>query len=125
MVCWPPLKLLGGGGGGGGGCPLSSYAYELHTLTHHLVTFVVCFLLLHTQIEAKFGMWADYGDGKGGQRLCCPPPPTFSLKLLGGGGGGGLPSPFPTPTFPNSSPWFKLLFIIYFTIMQLINYLHA
>ena len=49
------------------------YIYYRYYLTLHLETFVICFLLLHTEIEGKCGMWVDYW----GPKVCCP-----SLNLL-------------------------------------------
>ena len=42
-----------------------------------------CFLLIHTDIEGKYGMWLDYwrGGGAGVQRICW----LLPLKLLEGG----------------------------------------
>ena len=49
---------------------------------------MICFLLLHTEIEGKYEMWLDYwwvrgGGGGGGTKDMLASP----AKIIGGGGG--------------------------------------
>ena len=43
---------------------------------------MICFLLCHTEIEGKYGMWLDYLVGGGGTKDMLVSP----AKIIGGGG---------------------------------------